>query len=234
MQSLFDINNVVLTVLNYPISLAELIGTLFGLWSVVLAAKARIFNYPVGIINELFFFVIFFQIQMYSDMILQVYFFIVSLYGWWKWKNPTIIEQTLNHELKITLNGQRSNFIMVIGIALGFVAMGTLVKNLHILLPQWFHLPAAFPYYDSLVAVGSIVAMYLMARKKLESWVLWVIVDGICVVLYYLKDIKLMSLEYLIFLMIAAYGLWSWWQEYKGYQDQDVLESSKLRLAERC
>lgn len=233
MQSLFDINNVVLTVLNYPISLAELIGTLFGLWSVALAAKAKVLNYPIGIINGLFFFVIFFQVQMYSDMFLQVYFFFVSLYGWWKWKHPTIIEQTLTRELKITVNGRRSNFFMVIGIVLGLVAMGTLVNNLHILLPQWFQLPAAFPYYDSFVAVGSMVAMYLMARKKLESWVLWIIVDGFCVVLFYLKDIKLMSLEYLVFLMIASYGLWSWWKEYKGYQEPVEIDSSNSPLAER-
>lgn len=62
MQALFDINNIVLTLMNYPISLAELIGTLFGLWSVALAAKAKVLNYPVGIINVLFFFAIFFQI----------------------------------------------------------------------------------------------------------------------------------------------------------------------------
>lgn len=144
-----------------------------------------------------------------------------------------MFEETLTHELMISTNGLRSNSLMVLGIAVGFVAMGTFVKNLHILLPQWFQLPAAFPYYDSLVAVSSIVAMYLMARKKLESWVLWVIIDGICVVLYYLKDIKLMSAEYAVFLLIAAYGLWSWWKEYKDYPVQNKLERSNLPLVER-
>ena len=177
---------------------------------------------------------IFFQVQMYADMFLQVYFFFISLYGWWKWKHPRIFEQTLTHELKITVNGWRSNFLMVFGIAVGFVALGTFIKNLHILLPQWFELPATFPYFDSLVAVCSIVAMYLLARKKLESWVLWIIVDGICIVLFYLKGIKLISFEYAIFLMIASYGLWSWWKEYKGYHEQNDLERLRLSLAERC
>lgn len=233
MHSILDINYVVLTVLDYPISLAELIGTFFGLMSVALAAKAKVLNYPVGIINVFFFFVIFFQVQMYADMFLQVYFFFVSLYGWWKWTHPTMIEETLTHELKITVNGRRSNFLMVLGITVGFVVMGTFVKNLHILLPQWFQLPAAFPYFDALVAVGSIVAMYLMARKRLESWVLWIIVDAICIVLFNLKGIKLMSVEYAVFLMIATYGLWSWRKEYKAYPDQNELDPSKLPLAER-
>lgn len=232
MEALFSINNIVLTVLDYPISLAELLGTLFGLWSVALAAKAKVLNYPIGLINVVFFFTIFFQVQMYSDMILQIYFFIVSLYGWWKWKHPMLEEQTLSHELKITTNSLRVNVSIAFGIGIGLVAMGTFVKNLHLLLPQWFTLPAAFPYYDSFVAVGSIVAMYLMARKKLESWVLWVLVDAFCIVLYYLKNIRLISLEYVVFFGIASYGLWSWWKEYQGYHDQTSSLSLQQTLTE--
>jgi len=76
----FDINNIAFTVLNYPISYVELIGTLFGFISVYLAAKANILTWSTGIINELFLFIMFFQIQLYADMFLQIYFCCYALW----------------------------------------------------------------------------------------------------------------------------------------------------------
>lgn len=217
MSKLFDINYILITIWGYPLSLEELLGTLFGLWSVVLAAKGKVSNFPVGIINVIFFFAIFYQVQMYSDMLLQVYFFVISVYGWWKWLNPAPNEAKDNLELKISVRNQKENLFLLMGIALGVVGMGTLVKNLNILLPAFFPQPAAFPYLDSFVAVASIAANYLLAKKKLESWVLWVVVDAFCTVLYYIKDIKLMSLEYLVFFFIASFGFYRWQKEYRSY-----------------
>lgn len=217
MKYLFDINYTVFTFMDYPMSLAEILGTLFGLWSVILAAKAKVSNYSIGIINIIFFFVIFYQVQMYSDMFLQVYFLIVSIYGWWRWMHPKAGEEDLNNQLKVSTNDYKTNIYYGIGIIIGVIAFGTLMKNIHLLLPELFKLPAAFPYYDSFVAVGSVVAMYLMAKKKLECWVLWVSVDVFCIALYFAKNIKLMSIEYFVFLIISTVGLISWLKEYKGY-----------------
>jgi nicotinamide mononucleotide transporter len=216
-MQLFDTSFVILKIFDYPLSLAELLGTLFGLWSVILAARGKVSNYPIGLINIIFFFVVFYQVQLYSDMFLQVYFFIISIYGWWKWMHPKEDEAKGNNELKITIFSLKTDFSIVVIVAVGVVAFGTLVKNMHLLLPAVFQYPAAFPYYDSFVAVASVVAMYLLAKKKLESWALWITVDAFCIVLYYLKGIKLMSLEYLIFFFIATYGFIRWQQEYKGY-----------------
>lgn len=221
MKALFDINFTVFTVLDYPMSLAEILGTLFGLWSVILAAKAKVSNYYVGILNIIFFFAIFYQVQMYSDMFLQVYFLIVSLYGWWRWLHPKMDEKNLSNELKISRNSIKTNIYYGIGIVLGVLAFGTFMKNIHLILSDLFRLPAAFPYYDSFVAVASVAAMYLLAKKKLECWVLWVTVDAFCIVLYYLKNIKLMSIEYIIFFGIAAFGLYGWIREYKSYKALD-------------
>ena len=85
-MTFFDINNTVFTILDYPISYVELIGTLFGFISVYLATKANILTWGTGIVNELFLFMMFFQIQLYADMFLQVYFFVVTLFGWYNWK----------------------------------------------------------------------------------------------------------------------------------------------------
>ncbi|MFZ5814188.1 MAG: nicotinamide riboside transporter PnuC [Bacillota bacterium] len=229
MAVLFDIDYVLLTIWDYPLSLAELLGTLFGLWSVWLAARGRVANYPVGLVNILFFFVIFYQVQMYSDVLLQVYFFIVSLYGWWRWARPRPHEATATHELKISTNSPAANLAGLVLIALGVYGLGTLMRSIHLLLPALFPEPAAFPYYDAFTTVASMAAMYLLARKRLESWVLWVVVDAFCIVLYYLKGIRLISLEYVVFLFIAAFGLWSWLREYRSYQRPAALAGGVAR-----
>ena len=85
-MELFDINNIAFEIMAYQISYVELIGTLFGLISVYLATRANILTWGTGIINELFLFILFFQIQLYADMFLQVFYFVVTLYGWYNWK----------------------------------------------------------------------------------------------------------------------------------------------------
>ena len=79
----FDIENIVLQFLGYPVSYVELIGTLFGLASVYFASRANILTWGTGIVNEVFLFLLFFQIQLYADMFLQIYFFVVTLFGWY-------------------------------------------------------------------------------------------------------------------------------------------------------
>ncbi|MGE5397275.1 MAG: nicotinamide riboside transporter PnuC [Chitinophagales bacterium] len=215
----FSVNCVVITIYNYPLSFIELIGTAFGLCSVALAAREKVLNYPIGLINVILFFLIFYQVQLYSDMILQVYFFIISIYGWWRWLSPTgEFEAKANHELRITNNTLKTNTGYILLVAIGVVILGTVVKNLHLWLPTIFKLPAAFPYLDSYVAVASMVAMYLLARKKLENWILWISVDALCIVLYFVKNIKLMSFEYLLFFLIASFGLWNWFKEFRESQ----------------
>lgn len=217
MHSLFSIDTVVGQIWGYPLTPVEIIGTLFGLWSVWLAAKARVSNYPVGLVNVVFFFVIFYQVQMYSDMLLQVYFFFVSIFGWYRWTHPSIGEMDANRELKVSTNDPAVNIAWCVSIGVFVVALGYFMSNIHTLLPKLFPMAAAYPYYDAFTTVASIAAMYLMAQKKIESWVLWMIVDLFCVVLYYFKGIRLMSIEYAIFFMIATSGLIRWLKEMRGY-----------------
>lgn len=84
------------------------------------------------------------------------------------------------------------------------------MSNIHILLPRYFKLEASFPYVDSLVMVMSIVATVLLAKKKIETWYLWISVDLICVLLFFQKGIVFLAFEYLIFLGLATYGLLNW------------------------
>ena len=202
-MSFFDINNIAFTVLNYPISYVELIGTLFGFISVYLAARANILTWGTGIINELFLFIMFFQIQLYADMFLQVYFFAVTLYGWYNWKKKP--EQN-----SITSIGFKARFWLTGIIIIGALVMGFMFSNIHLYLPKYFTIKAAYPYTDSFVMILSIFATVLLAKKKLETWYLWIIVDAVCVFLFFKKGVAFLALEYLIFWGMAVSGLLNW------------------------
>lgn len=204
----FDIANIAFSALDYKVSYIELIGTLFGLISVYYASRANILTWSTGIVNEFFLCLLFFQVQLYADMLLQVYFFTVTIYGWYYWKSGTTDRSitTLTNSARLFVSGV---------IALGTVLAGMLFSNIHVYLPQYFKLPAAYPYIDSLVMVMSIVATIMLAQKKLESWYLWLLVDCISVALYYKKGVYFLSLEYLVFLGLAYYGLCNWRKQLK-------------------
>lgn len=202
---MFSIDYIVLEIAGYPLSLIELLGTLSGLVSVWLATRAHVLTWPTGIVNEAFFFLLFFQVQLYSDMFLQVFFFVVSVYGWLNWRKKAGSERRgismLNTDWRLIYLG-----ILVVGtVVLGFV-MG----RIHLWLPQWFAEPAAYPYADAFTTMASVLATFLLARKCLESWWLWILVDVVAVVLYFLKGINFVAVEYLIFLGLATYGLMNW------------------------
>lgn len=194
-------DHIAFKVLGYPLSYIELIGTLFGLISVWYASKANILTWPTGIINEIALFVLFFQVQLYADMFLQVYFFIVTIFGWYKWKSNTA-------DIPVTSVGSLK-WIMLLMIA-GTISVGIIISHIHTWLPAYFALPAAYPFADSFVMVGSILATVLLARKQLENWYLWIIVDIVSIIVYLLKGIYFLSLEYVIFLGLASFGLYRW------------------------
>jgi nicotinamide mononucleotide transporter len=208
-MTIFDIDNIAVNIIGYPISFVELIGTVFGFLSVYFASKTNILTWPTGIVNELFLFILFFQIQLYADMFLQLFFFIVTLFGWYQWRRIS----SLN---KITSIGLKTSLWMVCIIIAGTMITGILFSNIHLYLPQFFKTKAAFPFADSLVMVSSIIATVLLANKKIETWLLWIAIDLICVFLFFKKGVVFLGLEYLIFLGLATYGLMNWQKEMKN------------------
>jgi nicotinamide mononucleotide transporter len=202
--SIFDINNTLATIFEYQLSYVEFIGTFFGLISVWLAAKQNIGTWPTGLMNVICFFAIFYQVHLYSDMFLQVYFFITSIYGWITWKN----QRKLNKPISLLSNTRRISLLILISIST--LLFGILVKNIHVLLPNIFIHPASYPFLDTFIAVCSIIATLLLAKRILENWILWIVVDIICVYVYTKKHILFISIEYGVFFLLASYGLFLW------------------------
>ncbi len=213
----FSINKIFFTLWDYPMSYLEFFGTVAGAIAVWLSARGNVWSWPIGIINVVLFFFLFFQVQLYPDMFLQVFFFITNLMGWWRWTHPRQTEEDTKHELRVSLMSRQ---LLLLFLAIGLIGtfvLGMLAGNLHELFPILFSTPSAFPFADSFVTVMSIVATYLMVQKKAECWAVWILVDAIACCLYFAKGIKFVGIEYVAFCFIAAFGLWNWIKEYRSY-----------------
>ncbi|HRE75601.1 MAG TPA: nicotinamide riboside transporter PnuC [Flavobacteriales bacterium] len=195
--------------MGYPVSGLEFIGSIAGLVGVYLAAKSNILTWPVGIVNVVCFFFVFYTARLYSDMLLQFYYFSVSIIGWVNWNKSG--EQKLKHEWI----GQQWRFRLPLITIVATLGIGYLIEHLHILFPSVLHEPADLPYLDTLIGVLSIQATFLQARKKIDCWVIWIVTDALCTGVYWKKGIHLVSLEFLLFTMLAIFGLMQWLQKHR-------------------
>ena len=207
LPALFDVKETFFTIFGSPVSYVEFIGTVLGLISVFFAARANILTWPTGIANAIFFLVIFYQIHLYSDMFLQFYFCGMGVYGWFSWKRRA----EHDHSAIRTL-GNRNRLLLAVFIAAVTLVVGTLITRIHLILPQVFDHPATYPYIDTFIAISSILATILLARRIFETWVLWIAVDITSIGLYSVKGVKLIAIEFVIFLALAMLGIYSWYR----------------------
>jgi len=216
-KNIFDVHTELFNLLGYSMSYIEFFGVISGLIAVWLSAKAHIWSWPIGIVNVVLAFFLYYQVQLYPDMFLQVFFFVTNIMGWWRWANPKPGEEDKKNELRVSYMKKTQLIFTVSTGIIGTFILGNMASRLHDWFPSIFSLPSAYPYVDSFIMVMSIVTTFCMIQKKIECWVIWIIVDVIATFLYYIKGVKFFSLEYLIFTIIASYGLWNWIREYKSY-----------------
>ncbi|MDZ4716596.1 MAG: nicotinamide riboside transporter PnuC [Cytophagales bacterium] len=199
-------------------SYLEFFGTLAGAVAVWLSARGNIWSWSIGIANVVLFFFLFYQVQLYPDMFLQVFFFITNLIGWWRWAHPQDGEEDQRKELKVSWMSVKGIAFLGTMVLAGTFSFGLFSSRLHELIPGLFSLPSAFPYLDSLVMMASIASTYLMVQKKVECWLGWIMADVIATGLYFAKGILFVSMEYFIFCLIAAYGFWKWRKDVVSYK----------------
>jgi nicotinamide mononucleotide transporter len=216
MQTYLDINNIFFTVLDYPMSYIEFFGTLLNIASVWLVARNKILNWPIGILGVILFGMLYWQIQLYSDFLEQIYFFFTGFWGWWVWS-----QGKRGGEKAVRISFLKNNVRIIYGVVIivGTIILGYLVSNLHIYFPAYFPLPASFAYLDAFTTVLTFAATILMIRKKVECWYIWILVDIIGIWLYWVKGVHLISLLYGLFLIMASQGLYIWQKKFKNNLD---------------
>lgn len=207
---------------GYDLSWIEAIGTIAGLLCIWLASLEKIVNYAFGLVNVTLFAIIFFQIQLYASLLLQLFFFIANIYGWYAWSRQSNSQQSLLQIRWLPRTKALGWFAAcVVAIALMSVWIDPVFAfltrtavnvmqafGMNVAMPDLQ--PDAFPFWDASMMVLSIVAMVLMTRKYVENWLLWTIVNVISVVIFALQGVWAMALEYLILTFIAINGSRMW------------------------
>jgi nicotinamide mononucleotide transporter len=202
----FNISNIAFEVLNYELSYVELIATAFGLLAVYWASKANIWTWPASVINVTTLFILLYQFQLYADMLLQIYFLLVTFYGWYYWRKPKVEQQ-------ITNVSKGEILIYAVVFIVGTLGIGKFMSGIHLQFPTYFTEPAAFPYGDAFTTTGSVIAMILLSRKQIENWLVWIVVDIVSIILYYQKGILFLAAEFGIFMIICIFGYYNWRKE---------------------
>ena len=176
----------------------EIVAVIFGLLSVWFSKNNNILVYPTGMISTSIFTYLLFKWGLLGDMMINAYYFIMSIYGWYIWtrkKNNIVtpISKISKYEKKISLFIFISSLIFVYGIYNYFDKWGSLTS-----------------YIDNITTAIFFVGMWLMAKRKIENWIFWIIGDIISVPLYFYKGLTFTSLQYFIFTIIAISGYYSW------------------------
>lgn len=205
--ALLDVNQPLVTVAGYPMSAVELFGTLFNLVAVYLMARRQIWTWPLGIVGVVLFAALFYQIRLYGDFIEQIYYLGASFYGWWLWRQPHA--STSSAPLGFSpFAGILTGLLITL---VGGLLLGVLLIQLPTLLPAFFSEPPSYPYLDAVTTTGSFVAMVLEARRRIEAWIYWTVLNLLGIWLYIVKGVPLVAGVYGCFLALGLYGYWTWW-----------------------
>ena len=177
----------------------ETFAVLMNIISVVYAKQNSILVYPTGIIGTGISVYILYNFSLLGDMIINGYFVIMSIYGWFYWSRKR--DEVFINNISIL---EKKEYIQMILLALGSIILIYLV---YVQFDKW---NSWISYVDNITTAIFFVAMWLMARRKIESWLFWIIGDLITVPLYFYKGLTISSIQYLIFTVIAILGYLSW------------------------
>ena len=176
----------------------EITAVFFGFLSVWYAKKNNILVFPTGIISTAIFVYLLYNWALLGDMMINAYYFVMSIYGWYIWTRKTNDTFT---PISTTTKIEKQCSVII------FVATLVFVYAIYQWAGKWNSWTA---YVDTLTTAVFFVGMWLMARRKIENWVLWIVGDVISVPLYLYKGLVFTSVQYLIFTVIAIYGYLAW------------------------
>lgn len=185
-------------------SVWEILGTVLGVLGVWLMIRQNIWGWPVGLVQVAVYAWVFYGAKLYSDAILQVFFFGIQAYGWWHWLSNK--HTAARSELPVT---RLTGAVLAGWVALGAVATagwGTFMQRTT---------DAALPHWDAFILVFSLIAQWLQARKKLENWIGWLVVNTVAIGVYWAKDLRLTAALYVMFWLMALWG-WRVWARTVG------------------
>lgn len=182
-----------------PVDIAlEIIAVVFGFLSVWYAKRNLILVFPTGLISTAIFVYLLLKWELLGDMMINAYYFAMSIYGWYVWSRKS--NDSVTPITRTTFNEKRVSTLI-------FIATLVFVYIVYQSADKWTSWTA---YVDTLTTAVFFVGMWLMARRKIENWIFWIVGDVISMPLYFYKGLTFTSFQYLIFTLVAIYGYLAW------------------------
>jgi nicotinamide mononucleotide transporter len=186
------------------VSWIEIVASILGVLNIVLLVRRSIWNYPFGIVMVSLYGVVFFQARLFSDALLQVFFFVVQIYGWWVWYHA----RDSAGLVKVELMSARSRILWV-----AVIVGATAAESWYLA----YHTSDSAPWMDANTTAMSVVAQYLLSIRKVENWILWIVTDVVQIGLYYWKGLYPTTGLYVLFLILSCVGLYEWLREWRAH-----------------
>lgn len=183
----------------------EFVGVLTGIASVFFSSRESIWVYPVGLVSTLIYTYLSFVYHLPGEASVNIYYTIMSIYGWWFWSRRNTKQEVVVH---ITYSTARQWLLY-----LTFFAGMYAVLYMAITYFKQAFAPGAIPWADAFAAAAAYTGMILMARKKIEHWYWWMVTNAASIPLYFVKGLVFSSVQFLVLLVMAIVGLMNWKQK---------------------
>lgn len=177
----------------------EIFGAIAGIAYIYLSIKENILLWPVGLVTTIVYIYVFFVSKFYADMSLQVYYVFISIYGWYFWLKGK--KDYKNDSLQISKLTKKLTFILFVITFVLFVVISQILVNFT---------DSPVPYWDAFTTAASIVATWMLAKKYLEQWLVWVVVDIVSLILYFWKGLYPTVVLFGVYTIMAVVGYYQW------------------------
>ena len=187
-------------------NIVEVLGAIAGLIYLYFSLKQIIYLWPLGILTSLLYLVVFYNARLYADMSLQIYYFFISIYGWYFWLKGGIKTDSGREKLKISTLSLKMWLILVFAIFILTLISGYILSNFT---------NSSLPWWDAFTTSASIVATWMLARKILENWLFWIVIDIISLLMYIYKGLYPTVILFLVYSFMAFAGYLQWKKDLK-------------------
>jgi len=175
----------------------EIFGFVSGAACVFLAARRNVLNYPVGVVSAMVFIVVFFEVRLYADLGLQVVYIVLGITGWIGWQRSKAVDERV-----ATIRTPRRAIPILV---LAFVAIAALLAVLLMTFTD-----STTPVADAATTASSLVAQFMLNRRWIETWFVWIATDIALIGLFLVKDLWITSALYLVFIALCVLGYRTW------------------------
>ena len=183
-------------------STLELIAVVLAIAYLLLAIRENIWCWLCAGISTAIYIWLFIDARLYMESLLNAFYFVMAIYGWSVWTSG----RSRGHELPVTVWSLQTHAVAIAAIGIVSMLSGYALER---------YTDAAFPYIDSMTTWSAIWATFLVARKVLENWWYWLVIDAASVVIYWLRDLQLTSLLFVIYVIMIPFGIVSWTHSYR-------------------